>query len=101
MRGHPPRNGSDHVENLKKHCLGDGGIEFTDIEGSRRSRARCSGGMVGNRGRSGSRRGNGDRCLRGRLGGNLGNGGGGRHLVGVFRLAFFLFDKVVTAGKLF
>ena len=75
--GHPPRNGSDHVENLKKHGLGDGGIEFTDIKGSRRGRARCSGRMIsGNRGRSGGRRGNGDRCLGSGLGGDLGNSGG-------------------------
>ena len=54
----------------------------------------------GNRGRSGGGRGNGDRRLRGGNGGDLWNGGG-RHLAGGFRLAFFLFDKVVTAGKLF
>jgi hypothetical protein len=36
-----PRHRSDHVEYLKKHRLGDGGIEFTDVEGSRRGRAGC------------------------------------------------------------
>jgi len=98
---HQPRHRSDHIENLKEHCLSDGGIEFTDIEGSRRGRARCSGRMVGgNRGRSGSRSRSRNRCLWGRLRGDLGNSGG-RHLAGVFRLAFFLFGKVVTAGKLF
>ena len=99
--GHQPRHRSNHIKNLKEHRLGDGGIELADIKGSRRGRARCSRRMVGNRSRSGGRRGNGDRCLWSGLGGDLGNGGGGRHLAGVFRLVFFLFDKVVTAGRLF
>jgi len=99
--GHLPRHGSDHVENLKEHRLGDGRIEFADIEGSRRRRARRSGRMIrGNRGRSGGRRGSRNRRLGGGLGRDLWSSGG-RHLAGVFRLAFFLFDKVVTAGKLF
>jgi hypothetical protein len=55
----------------------------------------------GNRGRGGRRSGNRHRRLGGGLGGgNLWNSGG-RHLAGVFCLAFFLFDKVVTADKLF
>lgn len=54
----------------------------------------------GNRGRCRCRSGNRNRCLWGGLGGDRWNSGG-RHLAGVFRLAFFLFDKVVTAGKLF
>ena len=38
--------------------------------------------------------------LWGGLCGDLWNSGG-RHVAGVFRFVFFLFDKVVTAGKLF
>lgn len=38
-RGHQPRHGSDHVENLEEHCLSDGGIEFANIEGGRGGRA--------------------------------------------------------------
>lgn len=98
---HLPRHRSDHVENLKKHGLGDGGIEFTDVKGGRRGGASCSGRMIGgNRGRSRGGRGSRNCYLGSRLGGDVWNSGG-RHLAGVFRLAFFLFDKVVTAGKLF
>ena len=55
----------------------------------------------GNRGRSrcGSRNRSGRLCSG--LIGDLWNRGGRRHLAGVFCLAFFLFDKVVTAGELF
>jgi hypothetical protein len=53
-----------------------------------------------NRGRSGCRSGHRNRCLRGGLGRDLWSSGG-RHLTGVVCLAFFLFDKVVTADKLF
>lgn len=99
--GHQPRHRSNHIKNLKEHRLGDGGIELADIKGSRRGRARCSGRVVrGNRRRSGGRRRNRNGRLGSGLGGDLRNSGG-RHLAGVFRLVFFLFDKVVTAGKLF
>jgi hypothetical protein len=57
----------------------------------------------GNRRVDGGRGGGGGR--NGRLWGGLGGGnlwnGGGRHVAGIFRFGFFLFDKVVTAGKLF
>lgn len=55
----------------------------------------------GNRGRSRCRSGHRDRSLRGGLGGRDLWNSGGRHLARVFCLDFFLFDKVVTAGKLF
>ena len=99
--GHRPRHGSDHVENLEQHCLGNCGIKFTDIEGRGGGIGGSSRRMVGgNRRVNGGRSRSGHRRLWGWLAGNLWNGGG-RHIAGVFVLIFFLFDKVVTAGKLF
>jgi hypothetical protein len=35
-----PGDRTDHVENLKKHGLGDGGVKLSDIEGGRGCRGR-------------------------------------------------------------
>ena len=46
-----PCDGTDHVENLKEHCFGDGGVKFADIEGGGgRSDGMLGRSMVGGRG---------------------------------------------------
>lgn len=59
-RAYIPGNRTDHVEDLKKHGLGDGGVKLANIKGrgrSGRDRSLRGGGIVGcwdrHRGRNG------------------------------------------------
>ena len=75
-----PGDRSDHIENLKKHGLGDGGVKLADVKG------RGRGGHVGNRRVIGSHRSRGrGRGGRRSLGGRnrflgLSDGRSGRHI---------------------
>lgn len=64
-RTHAPGDRPNHIKDLKQHSLGDGGIEFADIERSRRSGGYGRGGrgVVCRSGRGSRRRG---RCRLGR-----------------------------------
>ena len=68
-------DGTNHVEDLEQHGLGDGVVEFTDIEGSTRSSS--GGGTSGRGGLSRSLTGSGlTTSGRGLGGGGLSLGGG-------------------------
>lgn len=83
-------NGTNHVEDLEQHGLGDGVVEFTDIEGSTRSGS--GGGASGGGGLGRSLTGSGLTT------GGRGLGGGGLSLSGRSNVRHFCVLSVNFRG---